>query len=86
MAEAPEFANTDMFDLNDRGFMVGFVTSPDTNTQGFFFRPPDRFSFFSYPGATTTEFLGINNQKQICGTYYSADGSHGFIVRVRGDW
>src|SRR5207253_10275807 len=83
--EAPGFANTDMFGVDDKGRMVGFVTSPNTNTQGFFLCPSHRFAFFSYPGATTTEFLGINNHGQICGTYYSSDGSHGFVVRVRVD-
>jgi len=83
--EVPGFANTDMFGVDDKGRMVGFVTSPNTNTQGVYLAPSHRFALFSYPGATTTQFFGINNHREISGTYGSSDGSHGFIVRVRGD-
>jgi uncharacterized membrane protein len=83
---APGFANTGMFGVNDKGRMVGFVTSSDTYTQAVFLRPPHRLAVFAYPGAILTEFNDINNHGQICGTYYSPDGKpHGFIVLVRGD-
>jgi uncharacterized membrane protein len=81
--KAPGFANTDMFDIDDKGRVVGFVVNPDTNTQGFLLRPGHRFAFFSYPGASSTEFLGINNRGQICATFGDANASHGFVVRVR---
>jgi hypothetical protein len=83
--QAPGFVNTNMFDIDDKGRMVGYVQNPDTSTLGLFLRPPDQFSFFSYPGATSTEFHDINDRGRICGIYYSADfRAHGFIVRVRG--
>jgi hypothetical protein len=83
---APGFANTGMFGVNDKGRMVGFVTSLDAPTQAVFLRPSHRFAFFSYPGAIFTEFTDINTGGKICGTYHSPDGkAHGFIVLVRGD-
>ena len=84
---APGFANTGMFGVDDRGRMVGFVTSRDGGpTQAVFLRPPNRFAFFAYPGAIFTEFTDINNHGQICGKYDSPDGKrHGFIAQVRAD-
>ena len=83
---APGFANTGMFGVDDKGRMVGFVTSVDAPTQAVFLRPSHRFAFFAYPGAIFTEFNDINNHGQICGNYYSADGKqHGFIALVRAD-
>jgi hypothetical protein len=81
---APGFANTGMFGMDDKGRMVGFVTSLDAPTQAVFLRPPHRFAVFAYPGAIFTEFNDINSHGQICGNYYSPDGKqHGFIARVR---
>jgi len=83
---APGFANTGMFGLDDKGRMVGFVTSLDGPTQAVFLRPSHRFASFSYPGAIFTEFYDINSGGMICGGYHSPDGrAHGFIVRVRAD-
>lgn len=84
--QAPGFANTGMFGVDDKGRMVGFVTSPDTYTQAVLVRPSYRFAVFAYPGAILTEFNDINTHGQICGKYDSPDGkSHGLIVLVRGD-
>jgi len=81
---APGFANTGMFGVDDKGRMVGFVTSVDAPTQAVFLRPSHRFAFFAYPGAIFTEFNDINSHGQICGNYYSPDGKqHGFIALVR---
>ena len=83
---APGFANTGMFGVDDKGRMVGFVTSLDAPTQAVFLRPSHRFAFFAYPGAIFTEFNDINSHGQICGNYYSPDGKqHGFIALVRAD-
>ena len=82
---APGFANTGMFGMDDKGRMVGFVTSVSGPTQAVFLRPLHRFTVFSYPGAIFTEFYDINTAGKICGGYRSPDGkAHGFIVRVRG--
>ncbi len=82
--QAPGFANTGMFGVDDKGRMVGFVTSRNGPTQGVLFRPPHRFAVFTYPGAIFTEFNDINSHGQICGNYHSADGKqHGFFVSVR---
>ena len=84
--QAPGFANTGMFGVDDKGRMVGFVTSVAAPTQAVFLRPSHRFAFFAYPGAIFTEFTDINTHGQICGNYDSPDGKeHGFIVLVRGD-
>jgi hypothetical protein len=83
---APGFTNTDMFGVDDKGRMVGFVTDLGTNTQAVFLRPSHRFAFFEYPGALDTEFMDINNRGQICGRYFAPDFTyHSFVVRVRGD-
>lgn len=80
------FANTGMFGMDDKGRMVGFVTSLGAPTQAVFLRPSHRFAYFAYPGAILTEFNDINNHGQICGTYNSPDAKqHGLIVLVRGD-
>jgi hypothetical protein len=83
--QAPGFANTGMFGLDDKGRMVGFVTSLSGGpTEAVFLRPSHRFAVFSYPGAIFTEFYDINSSGKICGGYYSPDGkAHGFIARVR---
>ncbi len=84
--QAPGFANTGMFGVDDKGRMVGFVTHPEANTQAVLLRPRQRFSVFAYPDATLTEFNDINSHGQICGKYSSPDGkSHGLIVLLRGD-
>lgn len=84
---AKGFANTGMFGMDDKGRMVGFVTSLNGPTQAVFLqRLPHRFAFFAYPGAIFTEFTDISNNGQICGIYYSPDGKqHGFIVLIRGN-
>ena len=83
---APGFANTGMFGMDDKGRMVGFVTSLDAPTQAVFWSPSHRFAVFAYPGAIFTEFNDINSHGQICGNYDSPDGKqHGFIALVRAD-
>lgn len=84
--KAPGFRNTGMFGMDDRGRMVGFVTSDAAPTQAVFLRPSRQFAVFSYPGAIFTEFYDINTSGKICGGYRDRDGkAHGFIARVRGD-
>jgi probable HAF family extracellular repeat protein len=84
--QAPGFRNTGMFGVDDKGRMVGFVTSVDAPTQAVFLRASHRFAIFAYPGAISTEFTDINNHGQICGEYDSPDGKqHGFIALVRDD-
>lgn len=82
--QAPGFANTGMFGVDDKGRMVGFVTSLDAPTQAVFLRASHRFTSFAYPGAIFTEFTDINNHGEICGKYDSPDGKqHGFISVVK---
>jgi hypothetical protein len=82
--QAPGFANTGMFGLDDKGRMVGFVTSVSAATQGIFLRASHRFTSFAYPGAIFTEFTDINNRGEICGRYDSPEGKqHGFIAVVK---
>jgi hypothetical protein len=83
---APGFANTGMFGVDDKGRMVGFVTSLDGPTQAVFSRRSNQFTVFTYPGAIFTEFTDINSHGQICGNYDSPDGKqHGFIALVTTD-
>jgi hypothetical protein len=82
--QSPEFRNTGMFGVDDKGRMVGFVTDLTAPTQAVFLRGTDQFTCFVYPGAIFTEFTDINNRGLICGQYDSPDGKqHGFIVSVR---
>ena len=84
--QAPEFRNTGMFGVDDKGRMVGFVTDLDAPTQAVFLRASHRFTFFTFPGAVFTEFTDINNQGEICGNFDSPDGKqHGFLALVKGD-
>ena len=81
---SPDFRNTGMFGVDDKGRMVGFVTDLDAPTEAVFLRGTDQFTYFVYPGAIFTEFTDINNRGLLCGQYDSPDGKqHGFIARVR---
>ncbi|HEY8671477.1 MAG TPA: hypothetical protein VIL63_11595 [Terriglobales bacterium] len=51
---------------------------------GLFFKPPNTFVSFDYPGATETSLNGINNQGIISGRYTDSSAiRHGIVARAR---
>lgn len=65
-------------DINDKGQITGFYATP-TGDAGFLWSGGIRTTL-SFPGATVTEALGLNNLGQVVGFYNDAAGNpHGFI-------
>jgi hypothetical protein len=73
------FDNAEPMGINDAGNIVGFSKHPDGTTEGWIYLN-DAYEKVSYPGATSTEALGINNQNQVVGEYTASDSMHGFLV------
>ena len=65
-------------DINDKGWVSGFYATA-TGDDGFLLRGC-MLTALSFPGATVTEALGLNNLGQVVGFYNDAAGNpHGFI-------
>lgn len=65
-------------DINDKGQVTGFFPTA-TGDNGFLLSGGIR-TVLTFPGATVTEALGLNNMGQVVGFYNDAAGSpHGFI-------
>jgi probable HAF family extracellular repeat protein len=63
--------------INNPGDVLGISNAPHS---GGFLYSTGTFSIVSYPGATATNPLGINDSKQIVGYYYGSSGyDHGFL-------
>jgi hypothetical protein len=62
--------------------MVGQVVDAH-GYHGILFRSPGRFVLYDYPDADLTDFEGINNMGQICGSYFDGTVHHGFVVRAK---
>ena len=81
--DAPGAALTFLFDINDRGQVLGVGTDAD-NTTGFGFVRDSRGNYTrlpDVPGALTTIPLGFNNRGQIVGLYVDGDGAqHGYLL------
>ena len=63
--------------------MVGTVSSLSTGTHGVFFRSPNAFVLYDYPGASTTTFDGINNDASKVPVYGGHQGSHAAMISGR---
>jgi len=64
-------------DINNAGWVVGF-----SGSEGFL-DIAGVFTFLNFPGASSTQALGLNNNGQIVGSYVDAMGNtHGFIYNV----
>ena len=70
-----------LYDINDKGQMVGSVTA-GTDQGGVLFLSPNKYVIYDYPGANDTYFYGINNHGLICGSYIESSAFHGLIVKV----
>jgi uncharacterized membrane protein len=81
--DAPDAALTFLFDINDRGQILGVGTNAD-NTTGFGFIRDRRGAYTrlpDVPGAETTFPLGLNNRAQVVGFYLDGDGTqHGYLL------
>ena len=75
---------TYFYGLNDDGTVVGSAaTANDGHSQGLVARLPNRYVFFAYPRAITTELTGINNGGLICGAYKdNIPHIHGIIAQL----
>jgi hypothetical protein len=68
--------------INGHEDVVGYLTSPSGATVGFV-RKGDtgKFKTFSYPYATSTQFLGITVDDRIVGSYVDSSGdTHGLLL------
>jgi len=59
-------------------FILLFIT-PSVNAYHGFLKDGDTYTSFDYPGATSTEFIDINNQGVILGRYNDSTGYHYFL-------
>jgi hypothetical protein len=80
----PAAGATNLFDVNDRGQMVGnfrpFPCSDSEPLHGFLRDERGRFSAIQIPGAAMVQALGINNRGQVVGSYVDAGGTtHGYV-------
>jgi hypothetical protein len=80
--DAPVVGGTNLYGLNDRGWMVGGCYDAAAGGHGVLFIPGSGVASYDYPGAMYTWFYGVNNKGQICGGYEDGDGSHAFVVRA----
>jgi hypothetical protein len=68
-------------DINNAGLISGVAVVGGV-TEGFL-DSSGTFTFFEVPGATSTQFLGINNNGQAVGFYVDAVGNtHGLIYNI----
>ena len=75
---------TIVFDINNRGQMVGtYVDAAGPTSGGFthgFLLEDGTFTTIDFPGPSETEILGINDRGEMVGTYIDAQGIiHGFL-------
>ena len=76
----PGAIGTELDGINDRGQIVGLLTTSGGQEHGFL----DDRGLFSpivapFPGTEPTLTFGINNEGQIVGGYVNISGSHGFV-------
>jgi uncharacterized membrane protein len=64
----------ELTDLNNRGQIVGFCTDPDGTARGIV-RHRGVFTTIEFPGAVVTAALGINDRRQIVGSYSEVGGA-----------
>jgi probable HAF family extracellular repeat protein len=78
--DAPGAVGTSLFDINDRGQIVGARLEPDGTFRGFVLER-GRYTTLAAPGAVTTVPGDINNRGQVVG-FASTDGTtaRGFLL------
>jgi hypothetical protein len=72
--------------VNDHRDIAGFATTSDGTTEGFLIANGS-FTPIMYPGATTTQALGVNNSDEVVGVYTMGTGDNaqmfGFTLTSR---
>lgn len=70
--------------INNRGDIAGFDTN-EGGTQSFLLGRWGRETTLAYPGASSTQALGVNDNDEVVGVYTNSDMSmHGFTWTPRG--
>jgi probable HAF family extracellular repeat protein len=82
----PKAAQTEAFDINNPGDIVGRYTDTAGKTHGFLLAG-GRSTSIDYPGASFTYTFGINDPGDIVGWYQTAPGPnfHGLVLTRRDD-
>jgi len=69
--------------INDLGDVAGFATNSAGSTEAFLVRSDGKLFRLSFPGATATQALGVNNGDEVVGQYTVGTGNsamtHGFV-------
>lgn len=79
--DAPDAVQTEAWDINASGTIVGVAVSPDSTTHGFVL-DDGRFTRLDFPGATSTVAFGINAPGHIVGGFVDAAGQrHGYVAQ-----
>lgn len=81
--EAPGAVETEAWDINPSGTIVGVSVSSDSTTHGFAV-DDGSFTAIDFPGATSTVAFGINARGNVVGGFADAEGRRrGYIARHR---
>ncbi len=76
----PNAVDTVATGINGKGDIAGYVRRSNGTIVGFLLHD-GAFTFYSFPHATSTEFLGITILDRIVGTYVDKSGkTHGFLL------
>ena len=80
--EAPGAVETEAWDINLSGTIVGVSVSPDSATHGFAL-DDSTFTAIDFPGAASTVAFGINARGDVVGGFTDAEGRQGGYVARR---
>ncbi len=73
--------------INNSGTVAGFIATPSGGIAGFVLGPAGPPSVLSFPGATMTRALGVNDSGEVVGDYQIGTGrgasTHGFTWTAR---
>jgi RHS repeat-associated protein len=80
--DVPANAGTFIFDINNRGQMVGGYFDPILDIQHGFLTDGNTFTTIDFPGSSTTWLNGINDLGQMVGAYFddATQAWHGFLT------
>jgi len=62
--------------INDLGDIAGFADNAAGETEGFLKRSDGRVIHLNFPGASSTQALGVNNGDEVVGTYTTGSGDN----------
>lgn len=74
--------------INDGGDVAGFFTNAAGATEGFLLTRAGKQTDLTYPNATMTQALGVNDHREVVGVYQTGTGdgaqTHGFTWTAKG--